>query len=89
MNKATCPIHGTKFMIREGTAKCSPYYCNFPTPNERFSRCFYHSSGRSKVIVKEDTDHSKPDVMKAIFTNSDKFWLRKVQIKKAQGYAKF
>ena len=63
--KYSCPIHGPNYIKKEG----SSYYCAFPTPNERFSKCFYHPTGNSHAIPKEDIDKEKPDVMKALFTN--------------------
>jgi len=73
MPKHSCPEHGTEHIVKEGTA-C---YCAFPTPGEKFSKCFYHPTGKPHDLHKEDNDVVEPDVMKALFTGGANYRIRK------------
>ena len=58
-NKGSCPIHGDKYMAKEGAA----YYCAAPTPGEMSSKCFYHPRAshpkEAKRIIKKRAEEKK------------------------------
>ncbi len=73
-NKIDCPKHGDKYMVDLGRGVT---YCGFPTPGERFSKCFYHpsfvnSEGKAREMYSKQRN-IQPNVMKVI---SDGLYIR-------------
>lgn len=62
MIKGKCPYHGSKYMITENNAA----YCGYPTPGQRFSKCFYHPAYKTRKRILAQENNVKPDVMQAI-----------------------
>ncbi len=73
-SKCSCPIHGKKYMFREGrngnVERKGALYCHFPTPNEDFSMCFYHPGhgvGRELLALKARDKDGRVYEAKATF----------------------
>jgi len=58
-----CPKHGAKYLFIDKGGIC---YCAYPTPDERFSKCFYHPGGKPNDNLPKEKNSVKPDVMKSL-----------------------